>query len=71
MKRHCLYMFRCDNYLSQEEMAQKIGCSRVTYSNVERGARCGSSYFWSSFQKAFGIKDEDMYKYMKLYETNS
>lgn len=65
MNRHNLYVFRHERKLKQSEMADKIGCTRTTYSNVETGKREGRPKFWSGFQKAFNIPDNEMYKYMK------
>lgn len=58
--------FRAIRNLTQKEMAERIGCSRVTYSMVERGIRSGSvNGFWKQLQNAFNISDDAMYKLMK------
>jgi DNA-binding XRE family transcriptional regulator len=38
-------------------MAEKIGCSRATYSAIERGTRNGALTFWRKLQAAFDITD--------------
>lgn len=60
-----LKILRVKNNLTQEDMANKIGCSRVAYSNIERGIRQGSASVWNSVQQVFNIKDEDMWELMK------
>lgn len=56
--RNNLYLFRHGMRLSQAEMAQRIGCSRATYSSIECGARNGTMTFWNKLQKAFNLTDE-------------
>lgn len=56
--RNALYMFRHSKRLSQSKMAEKIGCSRATYSSIETGVRDGSMTFWRKLQLAFNISDE-------------
>lgn len=55
--RKKLYMFRHSMQLSQAEMAQRIGCSRATYSSIESGSRNGTMTFWNKLQKAFNLTD--------------
>lgn len=55
--RNNLYMFRHSMKLSQFEMAQRIGCSRATYSSIESGSRNGTMTFWNKLQKAFNLTD--------------
>lgn len=66
--RKGLYMFRHGLRLSQQEMADKIGCSRATYSSIETGARNGTMTFWRKFQTAFGIPDAEIGGLMKTDE---
>ena len=62
-----LKLFRVSHDLTQEEIAEKIGVSRVTYYNVESGNRGGQlDVFWKNFQEAFDIPDSEMYNIMKL-----
>ena len=60
-----LKLFRVKQKLSQEEMAIKIGCGRVSYASIEIGRRNGTNDFWLAFQKAFNVPDEDMWGLMK------
>ena len=47
--------------LSQQEMADKIGCCRTTYAAVENGTREGKDKFWSLLQKTFEVPDAEMW----------
>lgn len=60
-----LKIFRIQQHLSQEEICEKIGCSRATYSAIENGVRNGRQTFWKNFQKAFDLPDSDMWALMK------
>lgn len=55
--RNNLYIFRHKMRLSQAEIAEKIGCSRATYSSIECGSRHGTMTFWNKLQKAFNLTD--------------
>lgn len=66
--RTTLKLFRVKLHLTQEEMAKKIGCTRATYSAIEKGSRTGRRAFWLDFQKAFDIPDSDLWGYMKTDE---
>lgn len=66
MKRHNLYMFRCDKRLTQAEIAAKIGVSRQVYANIEKGRNGGSAEFWGNLQRAFDVPDEEMYPLQKM-----
>ena len=68
MERHNLYVFRCDNKLTQAEFAEKCGVSRVTYGLIESGKRGGSAKFWRTLQSAFGVPDDQMWKLQKTEE---
>lgn len=58
--RNGLYMFRHEQRLSQQQMADKIGCSRATYSSIETGSRDGRVGFWNKLQRAFNLPNEKM-----------
>ena len=64
--RNALYMFRHKMRLSQQNMADEIGCSRATYAAVENGDRTGSGRFWANLQKAFNISDTEIGGLMKV-----
>ena len=64
--RNGLYMFRHARRLSQKEMADKIGCSRATYSAIECGTRNGTMTFWNNLQKAFDILDAEIGGLMRV-----
>ena len=63
--RNGLYMFRHEQRLTQQGMADAIGCSRATYSSIETGARDGRVQFWDNLQKAFGLTDARKGELMK------
>lgn len=61
-----LKVFRVAHKLTQEEMAEQLGISRVTYSYIERGERSGTIGVWSALQKAFNVPDAEMFSLQKL-----
>ena len=65
MGRTNLKIFRVKNKLSQEKMAAKIGCTRATYSAIEKGKRDGRRAFWLDFQTAFDVPDGELWGLMK------
>lgn len=69
--RNNLYLFRHEKRLSQQEIADKIGCSRATYSSIESGSRNGRVTFWDNLQRAFGLTDAKKGELMKLDEKQS
>lgn len=61
-----LKLLRVKQGLTQDEMAEKIGVSRLTYNQIERGERGGSvERFWDRVQEIFDIPDSEMYELMK------
>ncbi len=69
--RNGLYMFRHGKRLSQREIAEKIGCSRATYSSIECGSRDGAMTFWRKLQAAFGISDAEIGGLMRVDENTA
>lgn len=63
-----LKCFRVKQNLTQEEMADRIGCGRCGYATIEQGTRNGRDHFWASLQKAFNIPDEEMWRLKKKDE---
>ena len=59
--RKNLKVFRVQNDLTQAEIADKIGCTRATYSAIECGTREGRKTFWKDLQKAFNVPDAEMW----------
>ena len=70
MERHNLYVFRCDKRLTQAEMAELLGISRITYANIERGKRSGDHAVWRTLQEVFNVPDAEMYSLMKLEDVS-
>lgn len=66
--RNGLYLFRHSLRLSQQAMADKIGCSRATYSAVECATRNGTMTFWRKLQTAFNISDAEIGGLMRVDE---
>lgn len=60
-----LKMFRVKVGLSQEDMSKRIGCSRATYSAIERGARTGNLSFWNKLSMAFALPSNEMHELFK------
>ena len=56
-----LKIFRVRRHLTQAEIAERIGCSRGTYTAIENGFRHGRKTFWRDLQKAFNIPDAEMW----------
>lgn len=66
--RSGLYMYRHRLRLSQQSMADRIGCNRATYAAIETGKRNGRVTFWNDLQKAFNIPDADIGGLMRIDE---
>ncbi len=60
-----LKLFRVKKNLTQEEMSQKIGCSRKTYACIENGLRDGRPRFWNSLQAAFDLQNPEVLELTK------
>ena len=60
-----LKLFRVKNNLSQLQMAEKLNCTRATYSSIECGSRDGRQSFWKGLQSAFAIPDANMWELMQ------
>lgn len=60
-----LKVFRVKHNLSQQEISEKIGCNRATYSCIETGIRSGRPDFWESLRKSFSVPEAEMYALMK------
>ena len=69
--RDGLYMYRHRKRLSQQAMADRIGCSRATYAAIEAGKRNGRMTFWQDLQTAFDIPDADIGGLMRIEEKTS
>lgn len=68
MARTNLKIFRIKKKLSQQEIADKIGYMRATYSAIETGKRQGRQAFWDALKEAFNIPDSEMWELMQLDE---
>lgn len=64
MRRLKLKAFRASKGLSQQEMADKLGCSRSRYAGIEAGKRNGAQKFWETLQQTFNISDDEMWGLM-------
>lgn len=60
-----LKILRVSLGLTQAEMAERIGCNRGTYANIENGKQNGGQTFWTLLQRAFDIPDCDMWQLMR------
>lgn len=61
-----LKVFRVKKKLTQAQIAEKIGVSRMVYAYVEQGKRGANQEFWDALQRAFEIPDAEMYPLQKL-----
>ena len=69
--RNGLYMFRHGLRLSQQQMANKIGCHRATYSAIENGTRNGTMTFWNNLKEAFDVSDAEIGGLMRRDENKA
>lgn len=68
MKRTNLKVFRIKHFMTQAEIAELVGCNRITYASVENGKRNGRPIFWNAFKSAFNLTDEELSELMKCEE---
>ncbi|MBP3573228.1 MAG: helix-turn-helix transcriptional regulator [Prevotella sp.] len=68
MRRLKMKAFRAGLGLSQQQMADKLGCSRGRYAGIEAGKRNGDQNFWLNFQKVFNISDSEVWEFMTQKE---
>ena len=57
-----LKYLRKSHYLSQEELAKKLGISQTYYSQVENGQKRPSISLWQKLHKLFNISDYIMWQ---------
>ena len=62
-----LKVLRVKNKLTQQQLANKLGVSVVTYNLIEQGKRNGSKDFWAKLQKLFKLADGELWQ---LYINN-
>lgn len=63
-KRIALKQYRIGRDMTQDEMAEKIGVDRATYSAIENGNRDGGRAFWMKLQAAFPeLEDAAMWRF--------
>ena len=65
MKNKKLYDLRTKHGMTQQETAEKVGCSRPLYSLIETGRRNGSRDFWKQVQAVYGLTDAETWEMMK------
>ena len=53
--REELKRLRVTNFLTQEQMAKKLGVSRNNYAMIEQGKRTGSVDFWLTLRTKFKL----------------
>lgn len=51
--RKNLKLLRVANNYNQDEMAERLGVTRTTYHNIEKGKTNGSSKFWLKLKEEF------------------
>jgi DNA-binding XRE family transcriptional regulator len=63
--RKNLKWFRLQRSLTQQQMADIIGCCRATYNKVEKGERDGKiTEFWLRIEKHFNVQPDEMLSLM-------
>lgn len=62
MRRIDLKIFRIRHGLTQDDMAERIGCARDAYCAIEAGKRDPSVSFFVKLQKAFDIPNAEMWE---------
>ena len=68
MDRRNLKVLRVRHGMTQKKMAEKVGCSRSIYSEIEKGTRNCSTKFLSKLQAAFGIPDSEIWELTKVFD---
>ena len=63
--RHELKVFRVKQNLKQEEIAEKLGVTKGTYSKIENGKSRGSQEFWEKLQEVFKLEDGKVWRLQK------
>lgn len=66
--RRNLKILRAQHGLTRAEMADKIGVSRNTYSEVENGKRGCSQSFLNKLQAAFDIPSANMWNLTEVFD---
>lgn len=66
--RRNLTVLRAKHGLTRSAMADRIGVSRSTYSEVENGKRGCSQSFLNKLQAAFDIPDAEMWELTKVFD---
>lgn len=64
--RRNLIVFRVKRGLTSQQMADKIGVARSTYSDIENAKRNCSLTFLNKLQTAFNIADQEMWSLTKI-----
>lgn len=65
--RNELKVLRVKHQLTQQQLAEKLGVSTVTYNLIEQGKRQGSKDFWFKLQQLFKLADGELWQ---LYINN-
>lgn len=60
-----LRRFRTNKFITQQEMADKLGVSVSTYNLIENGKRRGSQDFWLKLQNVYNLEDDQVWKLQK------
>ena len=60
--RNELKVLRVKHQLTQQQLADKLGVSVVTYNLIEQGKRQGSKDFWAKLQQLFSLADGELWQ---------
>lgn len=58
-----LKVLRVKQKMTQAQFAEKIGVGRALYASIENGSRNGTLEFWQKFKDAFGIPENEIWRY--------
>lgn len=60
-----LAILRITKRLNEKQMAKVLSMPTRAYTEIEYGRVEGRIYFWARVQRMFGLKDEEMWEYIK------
>ena len=69
--RNKLVALRGEHCLTQAQMAERLGVTRETYGNVERGKSNGSLNFWLAVKREFPETDIETLAKVKTDEKQA
>jgi len=65
-QRKELYKLRRNSTLTQQQIADLLGCSKAYYCNVENGRETPSEVFWNKISTLYGLETSDINEVSKI-----